>query len=119
MRYINHTQEKRMLTRHEHKVLQTYFPENDWFGADVDFLGLLIYRVTIYDLSNVTINSTTWTHCANIQWLEKEMKWEVNTQFNGEKEDEMWVYRTFTRFADACRYVARKQYLKDKPIAIY
>lgn len=71
--------------------------------------------VEICKLSNANINKATWTHYANIQ--KTENGWEVNTQFNGENEDEMWVYKYYTRFVGACAYVRRGKL--ENPIKKY
>ena len=119
MRYYNYEMAKRMVGTAFDSALQHYFPNNDEWGAcvyftrdkDVDFME-------ICKLSNVSVNGSTWTHYANIQRAD-DGRWEVNTQFNGEKEDEMWIYAYYKHFRVACHCIASKSFKTRKPKYIY
>ncbi len=121
MKYYNYEQFKQMKKKAFNwkidGILNKYF--DDTFGADVlcDMNGN-VDTIEICKLSDVSVNSETWTHYANIV-LWDDGTWEVNSQFNGEREDEMWVYVYYKRFADACKCVANGKFENMKPIKIY
>lgn len=74
--------------------------------------------ISIDRLSNVTVNSATWTYHASItRW--DDGTWEVSEQFKGEGEDELWIYGYYKRFADACKCIATGKFKRMKPIEIY
>lgn len=89
-------------------LLHKYFPEKTWgVCASVD----MKHGYQNYEINKVRYtgggrhgDETEWTHYANIL-LDETGKWEVNTQFNGEKEDEMWIYGYYRNFANACKRV--------------
>lgn len=119
MRYYNYDMAKRMVGTAFDSALQHYFPNNDEWGVcvyftrekDVDFME-------ICKLSNVSVNGATWTHYANIQRADSG-RWEVNTQFNGEKEDEMWIFAYYKHFRVACHCIASNGFKTRKPKYIY
>lgn len=99
-------------------VLSAYF-DKDKFGVNVFFNfddNADMFEICL--LSDVTLNSATWTHYAHITLCENGT-YEVCSQFNGEKENELWVYAYYKRFADACRCVANGKFKKMKPIKKY
>ena len=103
------------------ELLQKHFPTKEW-GCDIDFENDKVCRIGI---DKVVCNGTgrhhdgqTWTHYANIQ-LWDDGTWEVNSQFMGEKEDEMWVYAYYKRLADAVKCVATGKFETMKPIKVY
>lgn len=116
MTYLNSLTRELLECSNEGRVLQMMFPNNEKWGvyAHEDWYG---------DLEHVEIMATNpqsapkRTHVANIQKTEKG--WEVNTQFNGDGEDEMWIFKTFSRFSNAARYVQEERFKIDKPIEIY
>ena len=119
MRYYNYEMAKRMALTKLDDVLQEFFPDSDKWGAcayftregDVDFLE-------INKLSDVRVDSATWTHFCNIQNTGKR-SWEVNTLFNGERENEMWVYGYYMRFRNACRCAFEISLGKRTKIDVY
>lgn len=119
MIYYHYKQQERMekdWSKYD-AILQKFFPENDKWGANVLFdTDGEIDVIEICKLEEYSVNGATWTHYCNIQRDCSE--WELNTQFNGEKEDEMWVLGKYTTFTWCVRACAKG--LKDKkPIAIY
>lgn len=129
MRYYHYEQSDKMkanaFNRKLDGVLQKYFPDNDKWGANVLFdpSNDNADLIEICKLSDVTQNGATWTHYATIG-LYKSMDannkqyWEVYSQFNGEKEDELWIFAYYKNFGDAVRRVA-KGIEGLKPIKIY
>lgn len=129
MRYYHYEQTRKMKAKAFNwkldGVLQKYFPDNDKWGADVLFdpSNDNADLIEICKLSDVTQNGETWTHYATIG-LYKSMDdnnkqyWEVYSQFNGEKEDELWIFAYYKNFGDAVRRVA-KGIEGLKPIKIY
>lgn len=129
MRYYHYEQTKKMKAKAFNKrldgVLQKYFSDNDKWGADVLFdpSNDIADLIEICKLSDVTQKGETWTHYATIG-LYKSMDennkqyWEVYSQFNGEKEDELWIFAYYKNFGDAVRRVA-KGIEGLKPIKIY
>ena len=119
MRYFNYEMAKRMSGTKEDEALQRYFPDSDKFGACVYFTReKTLDFVEINTLKDASVNGATWTHFANILNT-GDGTWEVNTQFNGEKEDEMWTYGYRKTFRGAC-YLAKSIYLgKGKVIDVY
>ena len=128
MRYFNYSQAKRMITPFNWNldgVLQRYFPDNNKWGADVifDIEDNHADVIEICKLSDVTRKGETWTHYATIgryKSLDANNKqyWEVYSQFNGEKEDELWIFAYYKNFGDAVRRVF-KGIERLKPIKIY
>ena len=124
MKYYNYEQYTQMKKKawnwKLYAVLDAYFDEeSDDYGIKVLFDekgNAELFEVC--KLSNVTQNGATWTHYANIQ-LADDGTWEVNEQFKGKNEDEMWVYAYYKRFADACKCIATGKFKKMKPIKIY
>ena len=119
MRYFNYDMAKRMQGTPENEALQKYFPDSDKWGACVYFTrDKTVDFVEINTLTNSSINGATWTHFCNIQNT-GEGTWEVNTQFNGKLEDEMWIYGYYKSFANAVRNLATKGTKDRKPIKIW
>jgi len=119
MRYFNYDMAKRMQGTPENEALQKYFPDSDKWGACVYFTrDKTVDFVEINTLTNSSINGATWTHFCNIQNT-GEGTWEVNTQFNGKDENELWVFKYYSRFADACRCIANGKFKTMKPIKIF
>ena len=117
MRYYNYDEKKDVGEKID-AILQKYFPTIDFGVTSVgtDREGNLIH-ITIDRCEGNPIGKTTWTHYANISNYND--KWEVNTQFNGNEKNEMWIYKYFVRFTDAVRYVASGKFKKERPIKIY
>ncbi len=121
MRYFNYDMAKRMQGTPENEALQKYFPDSDKWGACVYFTrDKTVDFVEINTLTNSSINGATWTHFCNIQNT-GEGTWEVNTQFNGKLEDEMWIYGYYKYFKGACHCAASESFRNKtrKPIKIY
>ena len=129
MKYYHYEQEERMKAKAFNwkldGVLQKYFPENDKWGADVlfDLNDGNADVIEICKLSEVTQNSETWTHYATIGRYKSmdannKQYWEVYSQFNGEKEDELWIFALYKNFGDAVRRVF-KGIENLKPIKVY
>lgn len=121
MKYYNYSQYEQMKKKafnwKIYGILEKYF--GDGFGASVLFdENGNVENIEICKLSDVTVNGATWTHYANIA-LWDDGTWEINSQFNGEREDEMWVFGYYKRFANACKCVANGKFENMKPIKIY
>lgn len=121
MRYYSYEMSKRLQRTHIDDVLQKHFPDSKAWGCSVFFdeyknVELIeICKLTCHDMRG---DSVTWTFYAQLQKMD-DGKWEVNELFKGEKEDEMWIYGYYTRFADAVRCVASGKFRKMKPIKKY
>lgn len=105
-------------------ILQKYFPDDYKWGASVlfDEQGN-VELIEICKLSEVTQKSETWTHYDSIGIYKSNdanngQYWEVYSQFNGEKEDELWIFAYYKNFGDAVRRV-KLGIEKLKPIKIY
>ena len=100
-------------------VLQKYFHNSNKWGVCVlfDEKGQPD-TFEICALHDANINAATWEHYANIQRYD-DGTWEVNTQFNGAKENEMWIFGYWKRFANAVRVVAEGNFAKLKPLKKY
>lgn len=129
MKYYSYEQSDKMkaftFNRKLDGILQKYFPENDKWGADVlfDLNDGNADVIEICKLSEVTQNSETWTHYAAIERYKSldannKQYWEVYSHFNGEKEDELWVFALYKNFGDAVRRVF-KGVERLKPIKVY
>ena len=113
MIYYHHEQKEKMLSNPCNKkldaVLQKNFPENDKWGACIIFDQRgFADTIEINKLSEVTQKGETWTHYATIgiykSHQESEDEYcEVYSQFNGKDENELCVFKYYSRFADACR----------------
>lgn len=103
-------------------VLQKYFPEKTWGAIPLINERGEVELVTIdrveYTGGGKHHDESEWTHYANIQLYDGDV-WEVNTQFNGTNENEMWVFKYYTRFADACKFVLSGKFTNMKPIKVY
>lgn len=123
MIYYHHEQREKMLSNPCNKkldaVLQKNFPENDKWGACIlfDERGFAD-TIEINKLSEVTQKGATWTHYATLEFYEIEQSWEVFSQFNGEKENELWVFGYYNDFGNAVRRV-KLGIEKLKPIKKY
>lgn len=118
MRYYNYDMQ-RVLPQNMQATLQKYFPTND-FGVSLvlDNLAGDIDVVTIDRCDGSVIGKSTWTHYANLQRID-DGTWELNEQFKGENEREMWIYGYFKTFGAAVRNLATKGTKDRKPINIY
>lgn len=119
MIYYNFKQQEKMQDEFAKfdDVLQKYFPENDKWGANVLFdLNGEIDLIEICKLEDYSINGAMWIHYCNIQRDGGE--WELNAQFYGEKEDEMWILGRYSTFG-WCVRVASNGIEGKKPIEIY
>ena len=129
MIYYRHKQKEKMLSNPCNKkldaVLQKNFPENDKWGACIIFDQRgFADTIEINKLSEVTQNGETWTHYATIGLYKSHQEsedeyWEVYSQFNGKDENELWVFKYYSRFADACRCVSTGAFRKLTPILKY
>ena len=124
MRYFHYEMSKRMESTRFNEALQKYFPDNDKWGACAYFDSEKnLEFIEINKLSNVTPKGgATWTHYATIGFYTSDDadngKWEVYSQFNGKKENEMWIFGYYKNFAAAVRRV--KNGIENlKPIKIY
>lgn len=101
-------------------VLQKYFPTNEW-GCNVlvNLEGVCeLFEICKVEHDAIKRDRQIWTHYANIQWCDKD-GWELNEQFKGEHENEMWIYGYFKTFGAAIRNLANKGTINRKPIKIY
>lgn len=126
MRYYHYEQSEKMKAKTFNwkldGVLQKYFPENDKWGADVLF-DLNDGNADVIEICKLSENCTVWEHYATIgryKSLDANNKqyWEVYSQFNGEKEDELWIFALYKNFGDAVRRVF-KGIERLKPIKVY
>lgn len=122
MRYYNYDMQ-RELPQNMRDSLQKYFPTND-FGVSL-VLDNLAGDVDLVSIDKVVRNgegkhhdNETWTHYANLQRTD-DGTWELNEQFKGENEQEMWIYGYFKTFGAAVRNLATKGTKDRKPIKIY
>ena len=103
-------------------VLQKYFPEKTWGAIPLinerGEVELVTIDKVVYTGGGKHHDESEWTHYANIQ-LWDDGTWEVNSQFMGEKENEMWVYAYYKRLADAIKCVATGKFKTMKPIKVY
>lgn len=103
-------------------ILQRYFPDSNKWGANVLF-DLVDNNADVIEICKISDNCTTWEHYATIgryKSLDANNKqyWEVYSQFNGEKEDELWIFALYKNFGDAVRRVF-KGLERLKPIKVY
>ena len=103
-------------------VLQKYFPEKTWGAIPLINKDGVVELVTIdkveYTGGGRHGDETKWTHYANIQLYDGDV-WELNEQFKGKNEDEMWIYGYYKSFANAVRNLATKGTKDRKPIKIW
>ena len=109
MVYYHYEQREQMKNLRENQkkdeTLQKYFSDGKKWGACILFNeNGKVENIEISKLTDVTQNHETWNHYANIL-LWDDGTWEVNSQFNGKNEDEMWIFGYYKRFADAVRRV--------------
>ena len=121
MVYWNASEAKRMPVVMD-AVLQKYFPEKTWGAIPLINERGEVELVTIdkveYTGGGRHGEEMTWTHYANLQRTD-EGTWELNEQFKGENEQEMWIYGNFKTFGAAVRNLATKGTKDRKPIKIY
>ena len=102
-------------------VLQKYFPEKTWGAIPLINERGEVELVTI-DRVKYTggghVDETECTHYANIQLYDGDV-WELNEQFKGKNEDEMWIYGYYKSFCSAVRNLAIKGTKNRKPIKIW
>ena len=117
MRYYNY--DKGELPQNMRDSLQKYFPTND-FGVSLvlDNIEGEIDLIAIDKCEGSVTGKTKWTHYANIQRTDNNT-WELNEQFKGKNEQEMWIYGYFKTFNAAVRDLATKGTKDRKPINIY
>lgn len=84
-------------------------------GANVLIYDGDVENIEICRLVDADVNKATWVHYADI-FKYDEGVWEVHTRFNGEKENEMWIYKYFARFSQAVRFVKSGKFESMKPI---
>lgn len=121
MKYYHYEQRAKMLANESNKklddVLNRYFADITKWGACVLFEHGNVETIEINKLSDVTQKGETWTHYASIGKC-SDGTFEVYSQFNGEKENELWVLGYYKNFGDAVRRIALG-IEKLKPIKIY
>lgn len=128
MYYYHYEQRAKMLANESNKklddVLNKYFADRTKWGACVlfDEHGK-VETIEINKLSDVTQKGETWTHYASIGVYKSNdanngQYWELYSQFNGEKEDELWVLGYYKDFGHAVRRVSLG-IEKLKPIRVY
>lgn len=111
MIYYHHKQKEKMLSNPCNKkldaVLQKTFPDNDKWGATVLFNeNGNVDLIEIFSLNVICGTKLEWEHNAVVSWSSERQSWELSSLFNGEHEDELWVYAYYKRFGDAVRNVA-------------
>lgn len=103
-------------------VLQKYFPEKTWGAIPLinkdGVVELITIDKVVYTGGGRHGDETMWTHYANIQLYDGDV-WELNEQFKGKDEDEMWIYGYYKYFANAVRNLATKGTKDRKPIKIW
>lgn len=103
-------------------VLQKYFPEKTWGAIPLINKDGVVELVTIdrveYTGGGKHGDETEWTHYANIQLYDGDV-WELNEQFKGRYENEMWIYGYYNSFGSAVRNLATKGTKDRKPIKIW
>ena len=128
MKYYNYEQRDKMKAKAFNwkldGILQKYFPDNKKWGANVlfDEQGNAD-TIELCKLLDVTQNSETWEHYATIGLYQSNDEnnknyWEVYSQFNGKKENELWVLAYYKDFGNA----ARRIFLgieRMKPLKVY
>ena len=117
MRYYNSFLQKRMAGTFVDDVLQRNFPDSNLWGAHVLFdMDGNVEHVEVCKLHDVSRDIATWEHYANIQRYDvmDSWGWEVNTQFNGQRKYEMWIWAKYTTIAHAARAVATGSFKRHK-----
>lgn len=103
-------------------VLQKYFPEKIWGAIPLINVRGNVDLVTIdkveYTGGGKHHDESEWTHYANLERTDNGT-WELNEQFKGENEQEMWIYGYFKTFGSAVRNLATKGTKDRKPIKIF
>lgn len=103
-------------------VLQKYFPEKTWGAIPLinerGEVELVTIDIVQYTGGGRHGDETEWTHYANIQLYDGDV-WELNEQFKGKSEDEMWIYGYYKSFCYAVRNLATKGTKDRKPIKIF
>ena len=99
-------------------ILQKTFPDSTKWGAAVYFYDGKLELIEINKISDYSVNKSTWTHYAQILFTD-DNTWEVHQLFKGEKENEMWIYCYYKKFADAAKLIASGRLDNMKPIKIY
>lgn len=119
MRVHNYEIEKKMKMSREWFVLN-YFLEDDKWGIGAIFVEGELDCISVYKVYAVG-SSLNWEHYANIQRTYRDglLFWELNTQFNGEGENEMWIYGYYKRFSDIVRAIAKESFKGKKPMVKY
>ena len=118
MRYFSQ-QTENALPQEMREVLEKYFPTNDYgVGLVANNAKEDIDLISIDRCKDECDGGTTWTHYANLQRTDKN-GWEINEQFKGDREDEMWIYGIYSSFGRAVRNLATQGTANRKPIQIY
>lgn len=111
MRYYNYEQSNKMKAKAYNwkidGILQKTFPDNDKWGATVLFNeNGNVDLIEIFTLHVDCGTKMVWEHNAVVSWTSEKQSWELSSLFNGEHENELWVYAYYKRFGDAVRNVA-------------
>lgn len=128
MKYYNYEQREKMLQNAQNKklndILEKYFGDNKKWGANVLFNEQgNADTIELCKLLDVTQKGETWEHYATIGLYQSNDEnnknyWELYSQFNGKKENELWVLAYYKDFGNA----ARRIFLgieKMKPLKVY
>ena len=118
MRYYDYDM-IRTLPEKMQSVLEKYFPTRE-FGVSLVLANLAgdIDLVSIDRCNDIDSRTTNWSHYANLQRTDNGL-WEVNEQFKGNNEQEMWIYGYYKSFGAAVRNLATRGTNNRKPIKIY
>lgn len=115
---------KKLLPQNMKDALERYFGNGE-YGVSEVLLDWKTNDVTLVTIDKVEYtgggrhgDETKWTHYANIQLYDGDV-WELNEQFKGKSEDEMWIYGYYKSFGYAVRNLATKGIKNRKPIEIY
>lgn len=101
---------KSRLSEKYDKKMQELFPTNQW-GCCVKEMDEktgepLLVEILKVD-GDVTRATSTWTHYADIDCIDKEKHcYELHERFCGKDENEMWIYGYFKTFMGAARNLA-------------
>lgn len=121
MKYYTYEQYKEIPSKMD-ETLQKYFPTNNWGCVVLINLEGVCEHIEVCTVTRTGGgrhgDEELWTHYANLA-LCGDDKWEVNEQFKGVKENEMWVYGTYKSFGAAVRNLATMGTKNRKPVEIF
>ena len=121
MKYYTYEQYKEIPSKMD-ETLQKYLPTNNWGCVVLMNLEGVCEHIEVCTVARTGGgrhgDEELWTHYANLA-LCGDGKWEVNEQFKGEKENEMWVYGTYKSFGAAVRNLATIGTKNRKPVEIF